>query len=415
MARTRDRGARSTPPAERDCARRTRRRVRGQGREAAGEQVAALCREGADGQSRALGVRGQCLEPVVDRFVGESSDRAVACHGSSSNCRAPRGRCVSCNAHCVFRSALSNIRANAGSMVPGGRPVRSRSDRDRHRDRNRSRGRRLPRRVHGHVRAHGSGAARRRAVVRPGHRRSRVQCGVRARRVRAQRQVGRPGGRGRLRRAPCRGHRRVRRRHSGGAARSAAADRDLLPYGGRAGHVRRPARVRRRPGPVGGRLLPDRVRRLRHVPRDAARGRRVVRPDPAPLRDHRRALRGLPRPAALPADPGARPPARLLRRQLPHEPVAGRRARRPPGPARPGPGRGHRLRRRGRGGSRLGPARRPRDPPGDSRAGRAGGEAGRVGRDGPRTAGRCRTRERTGRRHLRARAPRRRRRPRRRR
>lgn len=120
-----------------------------------------------------------------------------------------------------------------------------------------------------------------------GDRRSRVQRGVRARRDRPHRALGRPGRHRRVRRPPRRGDRRVRRRHLRRTKGSRAPDGHLLPHGGRPGE-RRPR----------GRLLPGRIRRLRDDQGQRGPGRPALGPRTAPVRHHRRAVRGLPRPHA---------------------------------------------------------------------------------------------------------------------
>ncbi len=72
-------------------------------------------------------------------------------------------------------------------------------------------------------------AARRRTLLRPGHRRCRVQRGLRAGRRRALRPLGRPGRRRRFRRPPRRGDRRLRRGRLRGAPRPRPPHRRVLP------------------------------------------------------------------------------------------------------------------------------------------------------------------------------------------
>lgn len=337
------------------------------GGEAAGEEVAPLGGELADGQ--ALGVRGQRLEAVVDALV-----RQVGHEASSSK------RCVGCNSHCVCRSVLSSIRAKAGSMDP------ARVARERQSGRRTACGCRVPRRVHGHLPSLPTGPPRRRPRLRTGHRRRRVQRRLRPRRRRTPHPLGRPGRPGRLRRPPGRHHRLLRRRRHRRRPRPPPAHRRLLP------HRRRPRHRRPR-----GRLLPRRIGRLRDVARHRALRDPRGRPDPAPHRHHRGPLRRLPRPHARPHRAQGRPPPRLLRRQLPPRTLARRRDHRRARPHGTRPRIRPRLRRRRRGGTGLGPHRPRRDPRGAPRARRPRGQTGRGRRGRPRTHRPRRHRHRRGR------------------
>ncbi|CAD5952014.1 protein of unknown function [Streptomyces sp. KY75] len=90
------------------------------GGEPAGEEVAALGGEGGDGQ--ALGVGRERLEAVVDAFFGEAGGQLLGSGGEAFGCQGKllEVRCIICNTHCAYRSTLSNIRADARSMVTTG-------------------------------------------------------------------------------------------------------------------------------------------------------------------------------------------------------------------------------------------------------------------------------------------------------
>lgn len=122
------------------------------GGEPAGEEVAPLGGQLGDGQP--LRVGRERLEPVVDPFIsesGQSGQFARSGHGTVGSLGSHGGlldrsgsswvvvghrqpssvictvlRCSTCNTHCVYRSGLSNIRADARSKVRTGAARRPR-------------------------------------------------------------------------------------------------------------------------------------------------------------------------------------------------------------------------------------------------------------------------------------------------
>ena len=316
------------------------------------------------GDGQPLRVRRQPLEAVVDafgaqlrslssgrssRWLPRLSSRSVAATETS-----PSSRCVAviCNTHCVYRLMLSNIRANAGSMSrPAAQQRGAGSDPADPQ----------PTRTPPTPPSTSSASASPWSPSCPPGRAASPTCPPSTGRSAAPSPTW-PA------RWPPPG---TPRGGSAGSARTASAT-IWSRRSARTGSTC--ARVRRDPAPAHRHLLPHRRRPRRRRPR----GRSTTAPGPRPPRCHRppcrtadlwagRVLHLSGITAALSDDclalmrdlAGRRPgrPLGLLRRQLPAGAVA--RRGRAPGPARPGPRRGHRLRRRGRGGGGVGAARTP--------------------------------------------------------